>query len=70
MTNPCYNPNCPACIARKAHEPIEWEQYHPLRTHGFSPETGWTHPEAKAAHEKEVEAEKRRVEAAKAAKSA
>ena len=30
--------------------------HHPLAGHGFAPETGWTHPEAKRLHEEEAEA--------------
>jgi len=40
-----YNPDCPACIGFRLHTENEWEQFHPLHGHGFTRETGWTHPE-------------------------
>lgn len=52
---PCFNPECPACVAQRLHTEQE-HRYHPLMGHGFSPETGWTHPEAKAAHYRDRDA--------------
>jgi len=47
------DPSCPACANRRLHTPEEWKN-HPLAGHGYSPETGWSSPEAKAAHEVEA----------------
>lgn len=49
--------DCGACQAQRCHSPQEWAN-HPLAGHGFTPETGWTHPEAQRAHDAEVEAAK------------
>lgn len=47
MTDPTIfrtpNPNCGACLAHRWHYPGEWRTFHPFSTHGFTPETGWTH---------------------------
>lgn len=40
---------CAACQARRCHTPEEWKN-HPLAGHGFTRETGWTHPEAERLH--------------------
>jgi len=45
-------PTCPACVAQRTHTPAEWKN-HPLAGHGFTPETGWSLSEAKAASEAE-----------------
>lgn len=37
--------NCPACIARRCHTAEENREHHPRTGHGFTPETGWTHPD-------------------------
>lgn len=50
--------DCAACQAKRCHTAEEWAN-HPLAGHGFTPETGWTHPEAQRSHEAEVEAAKR-----------
>ena len=36
---------CKACRDRRCHTKVEWRN-HPLAGHGYTPETGWTHPEA------------------------
>lgn len=36
---------CPACIEGRLHTPAENQQHHPHTGHGFTPETGWTHPD-------------------------
>ncbi len=38
--------NCKACRDHRCHTKVEWRN-HPLAGHGFTPETGWTHPDAK-----------------------
>jgi hypothetical protein len=38
------NSRCPACRAQRIHSENDWIN-HPLRGHGFTPETGWTYPE-------------------------
>lgn len=45
--------DCAACQERRCHTAEEWKN-HPLAGHGYTPETGWTHPEAQRAHEREV----------------
>lgn len=45
---------CPACAARRVHTDLERTIYHPLAGHGYTKEQGWTHPTAKAAHDREV----------------
>lgn len=35
---------CPACLERRVHTEEEWK-HHKYRTHGFTPEQGWTHPD-------------------------
>lgn len=41
---PGYNSECPACVLKKCHTEEQFETYHPLARHGFTRETGWTHP--------------------------
>lgn len=41
------NQNCPACRRGALHEPHHWQTFHPLAGHGFSKESGWTHPDLK-----------------------
>lgn len=41
---------CAACQARRCHTPEELRNHHPLAGHSFTPETGWTHPEAERLH--------------------
>jgi hypothetical protein len=36
--------NCPACTAKRLHEPSDWA-LHPYAGHGFVKEQGWTHPD-------------------------
>jgi len=43
---------CKACRDKRNHTKVEWRN-HPLAGHGFTPETGWTHPEAKRLHVEE-----------------
>ena len=47
-------PTCAACREQRTHTPAEWKN-HPLAGHGFTPETGWSHSEAKRLHFMEVE---------------
>ncbi len=35
--------NCSACLGQRAHTPEE-NLAHPCAGHGFTKETGWTHP--------------------------
>lgn len=42
--NPCFNPNCPACVGRRVHSAAEWKN-HKFAGHGRTKEMGWTHPE-------------------------
>ncbi len=44
--NPSFNPDCPACVAKTLHAEEDWLK-HPLNRHGYSPESGWTHPDLK-----------------------
>lgn len=46
---------CPACTARRFHTDKERADFHPLAGHGYTKEQGWTHPDAKAAHDRDVE---------------
>lgn len=48
-------PECGSCMGQRLHTPEDWKAHHPLAGHGFT-EQGWTHPEAKLLHEKELEA--------------
>lgn len=50
MTTPC-----PACESKRTHTDEEWKN-HPLAGHGFTPETGWTHPDAERLHNEEIAA--------------
>ncbi len=43
---------CKACRDHCCHTKVEWRN-HPLAGHGFTPETGWTHPEAKRLNEEQ-----------------
>jgi len=37
-------PGCPACEHHDIHFQEDW-LYHPHAGHGFTPESGWTHPD-------------------------
>jgi hypothetical protein len=37
-------PSCAACVGQRTHTPQEWKN-HPLAGHGYSKETGYTHPD-------------------------
>ena len=54
-TNPCFDPDCAACVKRRCHTPEEWEN-HPMAGHGFIAGHGWTHPEAERLHGEELKA--------------
>lgn len=43
---------CKACRDKRCHTNVEWRN-HPLRGHGYSLETGWTHPDAQRLHEED-----------------
>jgi hypothetical protein len=43
---------CKACRDHRCHTKVEWRN-HPLAGHGFTLETGWTHPEAKRLSDEE-----------------
>ena len=45
---------CKACRDRRCHTELEKRKFHPLMGHGFTPETGWTHPEAERLHNQEA----------------
>jgi hypothetical protein len=45
---------CKACRDRRCHTELEKRKFHPLMGHGYAPETGWTHPEAKRLHDQKV----------------
>lgn len=49
-------PECGACMGERCHTDQEWKAFHPLAGHGYTKEQGWSHPEAKRLHEKELEA--------------
>ena len=49
--------DCPACAGQRLHSEPEWKTHHPHRGHGYTRESGWSHPELKA------EAEKAKAEA-------
>ncbi len=36
---------CHACEEKRIHTQEEWKKAHPYKGHGYSPETGWTHPD-------------------------
>lgn len=42
------NPNCPACQKSRLHSDEERKTFHPLAGHGYTRETGWSHPQLKA----------------------
>ena len=44
---------CKACRDRRCHTELEKRKFHPLMGQGFTPETGWTHPEAERLHNQE-----------------
>lgn len=54
------NSNCPVCQAGKHHTKAETRKYHPLVGHGYTPESGWTSPEAKKAFEENEEERKKK----------
>jgi hypothetical protein len=37
--------NCPACIEKRLHTEAETAAYHPYSGHGYTKETGWSHPD-------------------------
>jgi len=41
---------CKACRDRRCHTELEKRKFHPLMGHGYTPETGWTHPDAELLH--------------------
>jgi len=45
--------DCPACAGQRLHTEPEWNEHHPYRGHGYTRESGWSHPELKAAVEKD-----------------
>ena len=51
---------CKACRDHRCHTKVEWRN-HPLAGHGFTPETGWTHPEAERVSKEERAAVRRRI---------
>jgi len=53
--SPFADPTCAACTGERCHTAEEWKK-HPLAGHGYSKETGWTHPEAERLHAVELEA--------------
>lgn len=44
-TNKSLNSDCIACQEKRQHTVKEYKQYHPLAGHGYTPESGWTHPD-------------------------
>ncbi len=46
---------CAACKEGRVHTAADWKN-HPLAGHGYVGEQGWTHPDALAAHDADVEA--------------
>ena len=40
--------DCPACAGQRLHTEPEWNEHHPYRGHGYTRESGWSHPELKA----------------------
>lgn len=47
--------DCTACTLGVVHNAYEVRVYHPFAGHGYSPETGWTHPDLeKEAKEKGI----------------
>ena len=42
---------CKACITKTRHTPEDWKN-HPLATHGYVKETGWTLPSLKPKDDK------------------
>jgi hypothetical protein len=67
LKNPCFNPQCRACVARRAHTREEWK-LHPFAGHGFTQEQGYTHPRLAELAEEDREASARNVEIIKARK--
>lgn len=52
---------CKACRDKRCHTNVEWRRFHPLAGHGFTPETGWTHPEAERLNKEEAAARKTEI---------
>jgi len=46
-------PECGACMGQRLHTDAEWKQHHPLAGHGFTRESGWSHPDAETKHTEE-----------------
>jgi hypothetical protein len=44
---------CKACRDKRNHTELEKRKFHPLMGHGYTPETGWTNPEAERLHNSE-----------------
>jgi hypothetical protein len=44
---------CKACRDHRCHTELEKRKFHPLMGHGYTRETGWTHPEAERLHNEE-----------------
>lgn len=49
-------PTCAACMGERLHTAEEWKN-HPLAGHGFTKESGWSHPDAEVAHNQDIVAE-------------
>lgn len=49
-------PTCAACMGERLHTAEEWKN-HPLAGHGYTKESGWSHPDAKLAHDRDAERE-------------
>jgi hypothetical protein len=54
-------PGCKACRDKRLHTSLERRKFHPLAGHGYTPETGWTHPEAERLHNEEKAAREAEV---------
>lgn len=54
------NQVCKACRDKRCHTKVEWRN-HPLAGHGYTRETGWTHPEAERLHNEEAKAEAKKA---------
>jgi hypothetical protein len=42
---------CPACVEQRIHTKEDWERYHPFRGHGYTQQSGWTHPKLAEEHD-------------------
>jgi hypothetical protein len=67
LRNPCFNPQCPACIVRRLHTEEEWK-LHPFAGHGFTKEQGYTHPRLAELAEEDRQTSARNVEIMKKAR--